>query len=61
MPSSGFQPFIDYVICHITGYEKGEAQVFLEHFFQALGYADGFKVVGANCKFRIRNEEILNT
>jgi hypothetical protein len=59
MPAADFKTFSGYVSRYITGYEKGEAQVFLERFFQALGYADGFKGAGANCEFRIRNEENL--
>ncbi len=61
MQTTGFKPFIDYVKTHIKGDEKGEAQVFLDRFFQALGYADGFKGAGANCEFRIRNEETHST
>jgi hypothetical protein len=56
-----FKAFTDYVTCYIKGDEKGEAQIFLEHFFQALGYPDGFRGAGANCEFRIRNEETLST
>ena len=52
-----FQGFINYVEKHITGDEKGEAQIFLDHFFQALGYPDGLKGAGANCEFRMRDEK----
>lgn len=61
MPSIDFYPFSEYVKKHIKGDEKGEAQVFLDHLFQALGYSDGFKGAGANCEFRIRNEETHST
>ena len=48
-----FQPFIDYCKTHIQGDEKGEAQVFLERFFIALGYPDGYKGAGATLEERI--------
>jgi hypothetical protein len=32
---------------HITGDEKGEAQIFLDHLFQAFGHAGGLKEAGA--------------
>lgn len=51
-----FSSFIDYVGKYITGDEKGEAQLFLDHFFNALGYPNGLKGAGANCEFRIRDE-----
>ena len=51
-----FNGFINYVDKHIKGDEKGEAQIFLDHFFQALGYPDGLKGAGANCEFRVRDE-----
>jgi len=31
---------------HIAGDEKGEAQIFLDHLFQAFGYAGGLKEAG---------------
>lgn len=46
---------------HIKGDEKGEAQIFLDHFFVALGFKDGFKGAGADCEYRIRNEEKRST
>jgi hypothetical protein len=36
MQVSDFHSFIEYTNKHIRGDEKGEAQVFLDHFFQAL-------------------------
>ena len=61
MPDANFKIFTDYVTKHITGDEKGEAQVFLDHFFKALGYSEGFKGAGANCEFRIKNEQTHST
>jgi len=52
-----FRCFINYVEKHINGDEKGEAQIFLDHFFQALGYLDGLKGAGADCEFRMRDEK----
>ncbi len=52
-----FQGFIDYAKKHIKGDEKGEAQIFLDHFFRALGYPDGLKGAGADCEFRMRDEK----
>jgi len=56
-----FQIFIDYCKEHISGDEKGEAQIFLDHFFIALGYKDGLKGAGANCEYRIRDTKKKTT
>ncbi len=53
--------FVTYVDKHIKGDEKGEAQIFLDHLFQALGYVDGLKGAGANCEFRIKDEDKNST
>ena len=37
---------------HITGDEKGEAQLFLDRLFQAFGHA-GLKEAGATLEFRV--------
>lgn len=58
---SDFRTFTDYVSRYLRGDEKGEAQVFLERFFMALGYPDGFRGAGANCEFRIHNETTRTT
>ena len=50
-----FIPFIDYCNKHIKGDEKGEAQIFLDHFFVALGYPEGVKGAGATLEDRIKN------
>ena len=55
------QAFVEYCKKHIKGDEKGEAQVFLDRFFVALGYAEGFKGAGADCEFRIRDEKKKTT
>lgn len=56
-----FTPFIAYCQKHIKGDEKGEAQTFLDHFFTALGYENGYKEAGANCEYRIKNEKKKTT
>jgi type I restriction-modification system DNA methylase subunit len=56
-----FQPFINYCKKHITGDEKGEAQTFLERFFIALGYKDGYKETGGNLEYRIKGQNKRNT
>ena len=53
--------FVGYCRKHIRGDEKGEAQVFLDRFFVALGYAEGWKGAGADCEFRIRDEKKRTT
>lgn len=47
--------FIEYCNKHIKGDEKGEAQIFLDRFFNALGYEDGLKGAGAECEFRLHD------
>lgn len=61
MSTNTLQDFIEYCNKHIKGDEKGEAQIFLDHFFKALEYEDGLKGAGAECEFRIRNEEKKST
>ncbi|WP_394993150.1 DNA methyltransferase [Emticicia sp.] len=55
------QNFVDYCHKHIKGDEKGEAQIFLDHFFMALDYAEGLKDAGAECEFRLKNEKNRST
>ena len=55
------QNFVDYCRKHIKGDEKGEAQIFLDHFFTALGYPDGLKGAGAECEFRVRDTKRKTT
>ena len=47
--------FVNYCQRHIIGDEKGEAQIFLDRFFTALGYPEGLKGAGAECEFRVRD------
>lgn len=48
------QEFITYFQNHITGDEKGEAQIFLDRLFVALGYPDGIKGADATAESRIQ-------
>ena len=45
--------FVSWVGANIRGDEKGEAQVFLDRFFQAFGHA-GLKEAGATLEERIK-------
>ena len=47
------QQFVHWCTEHITGDEKGEAQIFLDQLFRAFGHA-GFKEAGATCEMRVR-------
>lgn len=38
---------------HITGDEKGEAQIFLDRLFEACGHAGGLKAAGATLEMRV--------
>lgn len=57
MNVTDFKSFIEYCTKHIKGDEKSESQLFLDHFFKALGYPDGLKGAGAECEFRIKDEK----
>lgn len=57
MQISDFKSFIEYCNLYIKGDEKGEAHIFLNHFFMALGFHNGLKDAGAQCEFRIRDEK----
>lgn len=46
--------FTEWAGEHITGDEKGEAQVFLDRLFQAFGWK-GLKEAGAKCEERVKN------
>src|SRR6266496_6775053 len=46
--------FVAYCQQYIQGDEKGEAQVFLERLFIALGYPDGFKEAHGSAERRIK-------
>ena len=54
MPSAEkLQTFIQWCVAHVTGDEKGQAQIFLDRLFQALGQP-GCLDVGGVTEFRIR-------
>jgi len=61
MQETDFITFQNYVREFITGDEKGEAQIFLDHFFIALGYPKGLKDAGANCEFHIKDDKKNST
>ncbi|MCU0500078.1 MAG: N-6 DNA methylase [Anaerolineae bacterium] len=48
------QAFVQYVQTHLRGDEKGEAQIFLDRLFVALGHPDGLKTLGGEAEKRIR-------
>ncbi len=48
--------FVSWVGANIKGDEKGEAQVFLDRFFQAFGHA-GLKEAGATLEERIKKAD----
>ncbi len=48
------QAFTQWVAQHISGDEKGEAQVYLDRLFQAFGWK-GLKEAGATCELRVKN------
>jgi hypothetical protein len=41
---------------HITGDEKSEAQIYLDHLFAAFGHAGGLKEAGATLEFRVAKD-----
>ncbi|MCW5552620.1 MAG: hypothetical protein KIS67_10745 [Verrucomicrobiae bacterium] len=47
------QEFVAWCAKHITGDEKGEAQIFLDHLFQAFGHPGGLKEAGATLEMRV--------
>jgi hypothetical protein len=44
--------FTTWCAKHVTGDEKGEAQIFLDHLFQAFGHSGGLKEAGTTLEFR---------
>ena len=48
--------FVRYRQEHLTGDEKGEAQVFLDRFFRALGHA-GVREAGATLEQRVARRD----
>lgn len=53
---AALQQFVDWCAKHISGDEKGEAQIFLDQLFRAFGHA-GFKEAGAICEMRVKKAE----
>ncbi|MBI1282496.1 MAG: N-6 DNA methylase [Anaerolineaceae bacterium] len=51
---SQLQDFINWWQKYGKGDEKGEAQIFLDHFFSALGYPDGLMGAQGNPEMRIK-------
>jgi len=47
------QDFVDWCRKHITGDEKGQAQIYIDHLFRALGHK-GCLDVGGEAEYRIR-------
>ena len=47
-PAAALTAFVAWCGEHIRGDEKGEAQLFLDHLFRALGHA-GLKEAGTTC------------
>jgi type II restriction/modification system DNA methylase subunit YeeA len=52
--------FVDWCQQHITGDEKGEAQIFLDRFFQAFQHG-GVKEAGATLEMRVKNNDTGGT
>jgi len=44
-----FESFIQWCKTHISGDEKGEAQIFLDRFFTALGFPEGLNPNKKSC------------
>ena len=53
---NNLQQFVQWSASHITGDEKGQAQIFLDRLFQAFGHP-GVLDVGGQTEFRIRNKK----
>lgn len=47
------QEFVAWCGKHITGDEKGEAQIFLDHLFNGFGHPGGLKEAGATLEMRV--------
>jgi hypothetical protein len=54
------EAFVSYRHEHLTGDEKGEAQVFLDRFFRALGH-DGVREAGATLEQRVARRDNRGT
>jgi hypothetical protein len=49
--------FVAWAADHVTGDEKGQAQIFLDRLFQAFGQK-GYLDVGGTTEFRVRRESL---
>ena len=62
MPSrEKLSEFTAWCAKHITGDEKGEAQIFLDHLFQSFGHAGGLKEAGATLEMRVTKADSTGT
>ncbi len=53
---AGLADFVRYRHEHLTGDEKGEAQIFLDRLFRAFGYG-GVNEAGATLEMRIKKSD----
>ncbi len=61
MTEESLNNFVSYCQKHLKGDEKGEAQIFLEHFFVAMGHPEGVKGAGATLEERIKSQDKRST
>ena len=54
------ETFVNWAATHITGDEKGQAQVFLDRLFQGFGHK-GLMEAGATLEMRIKKEDAKGT
>lgn len=53
--------FLAYCAQHIKGDEKGEAHIFLDRLFTALGHKEGLKGAGADLEYRVHDGKKRST
>jgi hypothetical protein len=53
--SARIEEFVTWVKTHLSGDEKGEAQIYLDRLFHAFGWA-GLREAGANCELRPKKD-----
>ncbi|MEK7675308.1 MAG: DNA methyltransferase [Verrucomicrobiota bacterium] len=62
MPSAEkLAEFVAWCRQHLTGDEKGEAQIFLDHLFAAFGWPGGLKAAGATLEMRVPKNDAGGT
>ena len=62
MPSAEkLAEFVAWCRQHLTGDEKGEAQIFLDHLFVAFGWPGGLKAAGATLEMRVPKNDAGGT